>query len=488
MEHQGNALPIIQLLMNPTCYPQPVDRVTLVQTHISDIFLAGPFAYKVKKPVNLGFLDYSTLDRRAYYCRREVELNRRLCPDLYLGVQPIVATAKGARIGGDGEPLDWCVVMKRLPEDRLLSALLVKGDVDVASIIAVAQKLANFHAQSKTGDEIDEYGHPAQIRVNTDENFRQIRPYLGESITPSQHDYLSAYVDAFLDKNERLFSERVTQHRIRDCHGDLHASSVCLAEDIWIFDCIEFNDRFRYGDVAAEVAFLAMDLERYGRADLAWHFVDAYRRASDDPLPDLLLDFYACYRALVRAKVQSFKLTDPAFPAEEKNAAKDIARVYVDLATAHAGLIQRPSLVLINHHDTQSTTRAQDISRRFGLVHLAPIRPVTRPGRPGSSQQPGDTIGVERYRKEVENDVDADLLVQTREWLRRGRGVIVEKPMTSPGGWSRERELAQQFGIPLLELDSGDPAGMASGTTVDDDRRNLAFTLRNAASNPRKRF
>jgi aminoglycoside phosphotransferase family enzyme len=337
MDPYSDALPpLIRGLLDPFAYPAPSDRVELVQTHISYIFLVGDRAYKVKKPVNFGFLDYSTLGRREHFCRREVELNRRLAPALYLGVEPIVETPAGERVGAEGVPVEWCVVMRRLPEDRLLSALLVRGEVADEDIAPVARKVAAFHREAETCGAIDEFGRPETIRVNTDENFHQLAPYVGRTISAAQLARIRDFTDRFLAQKANRFAERIAEQRIRDCHGDLHAASICLTDDIQIFDCVEFNDRFRYGDVASEVAFLAMDLERFGRADLAWRFVETYRQVSGDRLPDDLFQFYLCYRAVVRAKVESFALDDPEIPDTERAGARERAKVYVSLAWTHA--------------------------------------------------------------------------------------------------------------------------------------------------------
>jgi aminoglycoside phosphotransferase family enzyme len=322
--------------LEPTAYPHPATEVRLIQTHISYVFLAGDYAYKVKKPVNLGFLDYSTLERREHFCRREVELNRRLCPDVYPGVAPIVRTSDEIRVGGDGAAIEWCVVMRRLPEDRLLSRLLAAGRVTSEEIRAVACTLARFHATAATGGEIDAFGAPDHIRENTDENFRQLRPFAGRFLPADQLARVQASTNLFLDRNGPLFAERIRAHRIRDCHGDVHASSVCLTDRVIIFDCIEFNDRFRYGDVASEVAFLAMNLAHYGRADLARELADAYRAASRDDLPPDLLAFYVCYRAVVRAKVACLEADEAEVAPDKRREANREARAYANLADASA--------------------------------------------------------------------------------------------------------------------------------------------------------
>jgi len=228
--------PLVRRLLDPAAYPVPAEKVALVQTHISCIFLVGPRAYKVKKPINLGFLDYSTLELREHFCRREVELNRRLAPDLYLGVEPIVETSQGVRVGADGAPQEWCVVMQRLPEERLLSSRLTAGDVNPDQIRAVARQVAAFHRIAPTGGEIALFGQPAAIRVNTEENFTQLAPCVGRTLSAEHLVRIHAFTEAFLQQNPRLFADRIAQHRIRDCHGDLHAGSICLTDPIQIFD------------------------------------------------------------------------------------------------------------------------------------------------------------------------------------------------------------------------------------------------------------
>jgi aminoglycoside phosphotransferase family enzyme/predicted kinase len=446
--------PLVRGLLDPVAYPNPAERVTLVQTHISYIFLVGDRAYKVKKSVNLGFLDYSTLDLRAHFCQREVELNRRLAPDLYLGVAPIVATPGGVRVGGNGEPLEWCVVMQRLPEERLLSTLLTVGDVTPDQLEAVAQRVAAFHARAETGGEIDRFGQPATIRINTDENFTQLAPFVGRTLTADQLDRLRSYTDPFLRQNDRLFAARIAHQRIRDCHGDLHAASICLADSIQIFDCIEFNDRFRYGDVAAEVAFLAMDLEHFGRADLAWHFVDAYHRASGDNVPDNLLAFYTCYRAVVRAKVESFKLDDPGFDPDERAVAQERAGVYVDLALTHASAAARPVLALMSGlMGTGKTTLARELARRFALVYLS--SDVTRKQLAGLLPREHRYLafGQGIYAEDFSRRTYAALLAEAATWLNRGLSVVVDASFMRQGERDLASQLAADRGVRLVALE-----------------------------------
>ncbi len=326
---------LIQALLNPRLYPDPPRRVELLQTQMSYVLLAGDYVYKIKKPVNLGFLDYTTLEKRRALCRKETELNRRLCPDAYLGVVPITISAGHYSIGGDGEAAEYAVKMRRLPGERMLDYLLPRGRVTPRMLADVAALLAGFHAGAATGGEIDKIGGPASVVQNTEENFAQTERYFGEIITPETYQRLKRYTRGFIKANGALFRKRVAAGRIRDCHGDLHAAHVCFTDKICIYDCIEFNDRFRYGDVAAEVAFLAMDLDHYGRRDLSQSFVTAYIEASGDGELMKLLDFYKCYRAYVRGKVGCFQYDDPYIAAAEKGKIRDSARGYFQLAESY---------------------------------------------------------------------------------------------------------------------------------------------------------
>jgi aminoglycoside phosphotransferase family enzyme len=332
---QGNFPEIIQALLDPKVYPHSPPRVELVQTQMSSLFLAGDFVYKVKKPVDLGYLDYTTLEKRHFYCRKEVELNRRLCPDAYLGV--VVITGQGGRlsIDGQGRPLEYAVKMRRLPQEAMLNARLARDEVTPEMLAAVAAKLADFHRRAEANAEISAFGDLGIIRQNTMENFEQTDKYIGTTISPERYQRLKAYTEDFLGQNASLFRRRASEGKIRDCHGDLHAAHICFWKGICIYDCIEFNDRFRYGDVASEVAFLAMDLDHYGRADLSRHFVNAYISASGDRELETLLDFYRCYRAYVRGKVEGFKLDDPHIDGTEKEKILVIARDYFELADSY---------------------------------------------------------------------------------------------------------------------------------------------------------
>ena len=322
-------------LLKTQAYPHKPQKVELVQTQMSFILLTGEYVYKIKKPVNLGYLDYTTLEKRHFFCHQELELNRRLCPDAYLAVVPVVEEKGELRIEGRGKAIEYAVKMKQLPQDRMMDVLLPRGQVTLEMVARVAEKLVDFHQRAETNQKIAAFGKLDVIRQNTDENFAQTEKYIGTSITAEQYQHIKNYTDNFVDSKASLFDKRVREGKIRDCHGDLHAAHVCFTDGICIYDCIEFNKRFRYSDVASEIAFLAMDLDRYQQAGLSQHLVNTYVGLSHDEELLKLLNFYKCYRAYVRGKVESFKLDDPYIPEEEKAKVLSAAQSYFRLAKSY---------------------------------------------------------------------------------------------------------------------------------------------------------
>jgi len=325
----------VQALLNPAAYPHPPRSIELVQTQISYVFLADDLVYKVKKPVDFGFLDYSTLEKRLTLCIKELELNKRLCPDVYLEVVPVTQDDGRIVMDGKGAVMEYAVKMRRLPQERMMDTLLGKNEITPEMVDEVAGLVAGFHARAATGDEINEIGGLNAVIQNTGENFIQTDRFIGIIIPAETFQSLKSYNEGFIEANTPLFHKRVAEGRIRDCHGDLHAAHICFCDPICIYDCIEFIDRLRYTDVAAEVAFLAMDLDHYGRPDLSDRFVAAYIEKSGDGELSKLLNFYKCYRACVRGKVGCLQYDDPYISAEEKDKILATTRSYFDLAESY---------------------------------------------------------------------------------------------------------------------------------------------------------
>jgi uncharacterized protein len=303
--------PLIAFLESPEAYRHKPTGVSALQTHISWVFIASPFVFKVKKPVNLGFLDFTTLEKRHYFCQREIELNRRLCPEIYLDVVPIYETDSGFSFEPRGDVVEYAVKMKELPHGWFLNELLEKNRVGEKEINRVISTLHRFYQAETPTPEIEQWGTPEKLKISTDENFTQVDPFIGKTISTAAFEAIRHYTNQFFELNKNLFYERIQQHRVLDCHGDLRLDHVHLTpEATTIFDCIEFNDRFRFIDIANDLAFLAMDFDFKGRSDLGNLFLRNAARELGDAGMLKIANLYKCYRAFVRGKVESIQATE----------------------------------------------------------------------------------------------------------------------------------------------------------------------------------
>jgi aminoglycoside phosphotransferase family enzyme/predicted kinase len=339
----------VESLQRPAAYSHAPREVSFLQTHISWLFFAGNRVYKVKKPVDLGFLDATTLAQRLHYCREELRLNRRLAPQVYLGVVGIVRRAGELFIAVEGDPepaVEYAVEMQRLPADQMLSARLERGEIDNQTMNDLAQLVADFHARAATGPGVDEHGSLATVRGNAEENWAQLEPFTGPLeeasgtgrpalLTTAQHTFLRERCAHFLAENAELLSARVRAGRIRDGHGDLHAGNLCFAPGgIVAYDCIEFSERFRCGDVAADLAFLTMDIDQRGFPAFARYLARRYAEVAGDRELARLEPYYRGYRAVVRGKVTAFALVGEEDPVQRARLAREAMR-YLQLAVAY---------------------------------------------------------------------------------------------------------------------------------------------------------
>jgi len=336
---------LIAFLESPAAYPHGPPEIHSIQTHISWVFVAPPFVFKVKKAVNFGFLDFSSLEKRRHFCQREVELNRRLCPEVYLGVVPIYRTGVDFSFKADGEVVEYGVKMKQLPGGWFLNELLAKGLVGKKEINRVISCLHRFYESETPSQEIEEWGTPEKLKISTDENFAQVERFIEKTISPAAFETIRHFTNKFYAANEKLFCKRIQEHRIRDCHGDLHLDHVHLTpEATTIFDCIEFNDRFRFIDIANDLAFLAMDFDFEGRSDLANLLLQTAARDFRDPEMLNVSDFYKCYRAFVRGKVESIQAIEPETVNPEEHIKRAVR--YFRLALRYA-VSDSEALVLV---------------------------------------------------------------------------------------------------------------------------------------------
>jgi aminoglycoside phosphotransferase family enzyme/predicted kinase len=338
---------LVDALRDPAFYPHPVEAIEYIQTHISSVFLTGDYAYKLKKPVDFGFLDFSTPELRRRFCEAEVELNRRLAPAVYLRVDPITLSEGRPTLGGTGEAVDWLVVMRQMDTERLGPNVLARGELDERLIDQIVDTLVPFYENAATGSGVDRYGTVEGVKFNTDENFEQTAEHVGTALSRRRYDEIRDYTDSFFRDRQDLFERRIAEGRVRESHGDLHLGNIFFEDEPVIFDCIEFNERLRCGDVAVDLGFLAMDLDFRGRPELAQRLVDRYVERSGDRELRELMDFYQCYRAYVRGKIACFTAADPGLEEEGRYEHTDLARRYFRLAHRYAGGSSRPTLLVV---------------------------------------------------------------------------------------------------------------------------------------------
>ena len=443
---------LLKSLLKPAAYPEPTASVRLIETHVSFIFITDAFVYKVKKPVDFGFLNFTTLDRRRFYCEEEVRLNRRLCPDIYLGVVELRAAPGGAAFGGSGALLDYAVKMKRLPQERMLGRLLQAGELQPAQMAALARVIAEFHGRAARGEQINAQGSAGVLRANWEENFRQAAPFVPQTVTRGDLSLMRDWVERFLAEHEDLLQARVEGGFLRECDGDLHLDNICLTDRICIFDCIEFNERFRFIDTAADIAFLLMDLEYAGRADLCLPFLEAYRDAGGDPGPGVLLDFYKAYRAFVRGKVKSFRLREDGLPAEEARTIQAAAAGYFRLARGYClrGRLAPSLVVTCGLMGSGKSALARELSRELGLCQLSSdlVRKSLAGRAPAERCGEGYDAGI--YSPASSAATYQALLRGARAELAAGRSVVVDATFRRAKDRAEFRALARELGVPFF--------------------------------------
>lgn len=362
---------LVKALCDPACYSHPVQAIELLETHISYVILTGPFAYKIKKPVDLQFLDFSTLEKRRHYCHEEVRLNRRLAPQLYLDVVPITGSVDAPVLGGSESAIEYAVRMRQFPQGVLLDRLLAQGAVLPTHIDDLARQIAEFHARTAVADTTSPFGTPELVYQPAQENFRQI----GERIrTPADRAAL-AQLQAWTEREyaARLqdFRQRKERGFIRECHGDMHAGNMVLLDDrITVFDCIEFNENLRWIDVMNEVAFLVMDLADRGRPDLAHRFLNAYLESTGDYAGLRVLRYYLVYRALVRAKVAAIRLQQEGIDADSREHIWAQFHGYLRLARRYTEALAPLLAITCGLSGSGKTTITQSLLESLGAIRL----------------------------------------------------------------------------------------------------------------------
>jgi aminoglycoside phosphotransferase family enzyme/predicted kinase len=455
----------IREMLRPALYGRGIKKVRMLQTHTSWVFLTGGYAYKVKKPVNFGFLDYTALSSRKFFCQEELRLNRRLSPDIYLEVVPIAASGERLRLGGKGRVVDYAVKMRELAQDSIMTIQLQKGGVTFQHIDELARIIAGFHDHAERGREVARYGSSETIKLNWDENFAQTMEFRGRTITYRAFDDIKAGIESFIMNSRPVFARRRVAGFVRRCHGDLHSKNIFLGDKVHVFDCIEFNPRFSCSDVASEIAFMVMDLEYFGRKDLAGFFVERYIEYSGDSGLLRLLDFYKCYRAYVRGKVTSFNLNDPGMGAADKAAARATARKYFKLSEKYCRKLgQKPKLiVMFGLPGTGKTYLARKLAQRLDAFHLMTdsIRKQILGLPVGMHKSDGYDKGI--YEPSVSRRVYRELMRRGRRFLKAGQTVILDATFLREDSRSQAAELAGRLRVPVLFVQSHCPERTVAG-------------------------
>lgn len=465
---------IIEALGRRSAYPFEVDDLEVRQTHISVVFLVDDRVFKLKKPVDFGFVDYSTRERRRYFCRREVALNRRLAPTVYRGVVPVVERGDGFAVEADarlepedvpgqweGEAVEWAVEMRRLPEDHTLETRVAVGGIDADAIGRVGRFVADFHAEAATGSEISECARFEAVAGNARDNFEQSRDQVGTTVHSEVFARLERSNERVLERHRELIEERADREVARDTHGDLRLDHVYVFperpehDDLVIIDCIEFNDAFRYADPVADMAFLAMDLASASRRDLAAQFADAYFERTGDQEGRRLLDFYVAYRAAVRAKVEGLKATEAEVPTDERRQARDQAMAHWLLALGRLEPPERrPALVMVGGlPGVGKSTVARRLADRAGFAVVD--TDVVRKRLAGLSPETEASAKLEGgiYTEAWSQRTYAECRRRAENHLFAGGRVIVDATFYSRDRRRQFADLAEQMGVPVVMLE-----------------------------------
>ena len=449
---------LIESMSQPGAYSEQVATVEVCHTHISVVFLCGQHVYKVKKPVNLGFLDFSTLANRRHYCEEEVRLNRRLAPKVYLGVVPICRRNGGLKIEGDGEAVEWAVKMQRLPDEATLRSRLQHGQVGSDAIATIARRIAVFHDQAESSPHIAAFGRFEVVARNVRENFVQSGDQVGATVSKSVFARLQDLTERSLARHASLIESRAERGVPRDTHGDLRLSHVyCFPErespdDLVIIDCIEFNERFRFADPVSDLAFLYMGLSMHGRRDLAKVLAEECFRAKGDAEGRQLLPFYVAYRAAVRGKVEGMKSARSEVPQADRAIALCKARGSWLLALGEIEIPQRkPCLVLVaGLPGTGKSTLARSLAQHAGFQVIR--SDSVRKELSGASEACSSDYRQGIYTQQWTDRTYAECLSRAEQLLFAGQRVLVDANFREEAHRRQFLEAATRWGVPGILL------------------------------------
>ncbi|MGY2283547.1 bifunctional aminoglycoside phosphotransferase/ATP-binding protein [Pseudomonas gingeri] len=445
---------LIAALQNPALYPHPVDGFQLIETHISWVLLTGSYAYKIKKPVNFGFLDFTELSGREHFCNEELRLNQRLTDDLYLEVLPITGTVDAPQLGGDGPAIEYVLKMRQFPQSQLLSTLQANGELTAQHIDEMAQQIARFHQTAPEVPKEHYQGTPEAVMDPVRQNFEQIRPFLQDKADLLQLDALQAWAETSFERLKPLFAQRKAAGFTRECHGDIHLGNATVIDGkVVIFDCIEFNEPFRFTDVYADTGFLAMDLEDRGLKSLARRFVSQYLELTGDYQGLEVLNFYKAYRALVRAKVALFSMPADATAVQRATTLRQY-RNYANLAESYSTI---PSRFLAITHGVSAVGKSHVAMRMVEALGAVRLRSDVERKRLFGEQQGTQAVGDGIYSQDASARTYQRLHEIADIILRAGFPVVIDATYLKREQRDAAAKVAEATGAPCLILDCDAP-------------------------------
>ncbi|MEB3293195.1 MAG: AAA family ATPase [Synechococcales bacterium] len=440
--------PVIQAMLQPQFYPHAVSEpIQLFQTHVSYVLLTGEFVYKLKKPVNFGFLDFSTLEKRQHFCQEELRLNARGAAKLYLEVVPIAQAGDDFTLGTAGDVVEYAVKMQQFPQETLLSEMFDRSLLTEGLVIDLAKELALFHSKSQTDDYIRSFGTVEKIRQAFDENYDQSVGYIDRAQTQAQWDATKAYTDRFFAENGSIFQSRIAADKIRECHGDIHLRNIAYwNNEMLLFDCIEFNEPFRFVDTMYDLAFVCMDLDARGRKDFSNLLMNTYLEQTGDWEGAQLLPLYLSRQAYVRAKVTSFLLDDPTIPEKVKQASAKTAADYYKLAYDYTQAQTGRIVLMAGLSGSGKSTTANQLARHQNAIHLRSdaVRKHLA-GIPVDQRGSDEIYSAEMTEKTYDRLRDLGILLASQ-----GFTVILDAKYDRQA--LREPVIAQSTGIPVTIL------------------------------------
>lgn len=466
---------LINALQDATIFPHPVESFSLVETHISWVLLTGPYAYKIKKPVNFGFLDFSTLEKRCFYCKEELRLNKRLAPDLYLDVIKITGSPDKPALNGVGQVIEYAVKMIQFPQSVQLDRVLASGELTNEHIDLIAKKIAEFHVDCNVAHKDSAFGRPEAVKRPVIENFAQIRQQ--QSVVKNDLDVLDeiqiwseeSYLKLLAD-----FKKRKEDGFIRECHGDMHLRNIALIDkQITMFDCLEFNEAFRWIDVMSDIGFLCMDLDDRNQQHFSWRLLNAYLELTGDYQGLNVLRFYQVYRAMVRAKVDALRLSQPGLNEHEKADISADFRGYLQLARNYTQ--QNKPILFITHGLSGSgkTTGTQRLIDELGAIRIRSDIERKRRYDIAITTRGNGAVGKGIYCQDAGVKTYDRLMELAESLLLASRRVVVDAAFLKRSDRENFRALAKKISVPFCILSFQAPESILRERIIDRQNINL---------------